>query len=290
MQEYDHLSTTDLLGTALAEAHRDSSDDNDELYWRVIALADRATREVFDAAAAWCRTGSATQKEVGANVLSRFRGASTTETPFGPSILSQDRNTGAATEQYRLEAFQVLRPLLADYRPSVVVAAIRALDESEDDSRGIIQHWDHPATEVRLAVAQALPCAEDCPDEVETLIRLSGDEDSSVRDWATFGLGTKCQVDSPRIRNALLVRLGDSDRETRSEAITGLAERGDRRVLGPLIAELYCNEVFDLSIEAAEELGAPELLPALTGVRQDFGPSELLDQAIRKCGGDPAET
>ena len=274
MREYDHLSTADLLDAALAEAHRDSSDDNDELYRRVWALTDRATGEVFDAAAAWCRGESATEKRLGTSILSKFW--------LG----------GSLTEPQWAESLEIVRSLLEDHRPSVIAAAVRAFDfqGSEHDARRIIQHGNHPAIEVRLAVAQTLPCGEACAEEVETLIRLSSDDDSTVRAWATSSLRSWCDADSPPIRDALLERLGDSDWDARSEAITGLAEWGDRRVLGALIAELYSDEVCPLRIDDAAELGAPELLPALWRVRKDFGPNQLLDEAIRKCGGDPTET
>ena len=273
MREYDHLSTGDLLDAALAEAHRDLSDENDELYQCMWTLAERATREVFDAAAAWCGSDSTAERTLGASILS----------DFGDWV--------AAMERYRLESLEVLRPLLTDDRPSVIAAAMPAFNchGSDDDSRRIIRHMDHPMAEVRQGVARALPCGRDSPEEVEALIRLSGDEDWFVRSVATSSLGEQCAADSSRIRNALLVRLGDSDGQVRCSAITVLAKRGDRRVLGPLVAELYTDPVVTSNIEAAAELGAPELLPALMRIHEEYVPDEWTDEAIRNCGGEPPD-
>jgi HEAT repeat protein len=96
------------------------------------------------------------------------------------------------------------------------------------------------------------------------VIALSCDEDSNVRDWATFGLGSIIDIDSTAIREALLARLKDDDDETRIEAIEGLALRGDARVVPVILRE------FDDDI-------APE---------QSFLPSERLIEALQKMAND----
>src|SRR6202035_251662 len=86
---------------------------------------------------------------------------------------------------------------------------------------------------------------------VDVLLNLMRDDDSDVRDWATFGLGSLSDKDSPTIRNALFEALNDPDVDVRQEAQVGLAKRRDIRVLPRLFALLQQPEVDDLTIEAA---------------------------------------
>lgn len=78
------------------------------------------------------------------------------------------------------------------------------------------------------------------------------DSDADVRDWATFGLGVLGDSDSAEIRDALLIRIGDTDKDAREEATIGLSKRKDQRVLIPLITMLEQPSVPDRAIEAAE--------------------------------------
>jgi hypothetical protein len=56
-----------------------------------------------------------------------------------------------------------------------------------------------------------------------------GDEVASVRDWATFGLGTLSKTDTASLRDALVEPLSDDDADMRKKAIRGLALRKDVR-------------------------------------------------------------
>ena len=96
---------------------------------------------------------------------------------------------------------------------------------------------DHPDPRVRYAVVFGLSGIDDDL-AVDTLIELSADVDPHVRDWATFGLGTQIDRDDPAVRDALMARLEDPDKETRGEAIRGLATRGDTRAIPQLLHEL----------------------------------------------------
>jgi HEAT repeat protein len=91
-----------------------------------------------------------------------------------------------------------------------------------------------------------------------------------VRDWATFGLGTQIDTDTPEIREALHQRLNDPDADTRAEAMVGLARRKDLSALEPILEGLSGDEVDDLVIEAAAELGDPRLLPALVELKSKW--------------------
>lgn len=109
------------------------------------------------------------------------------------------------------------------------------------------------------------------PDSVSALIELSADADEDVRNWATFGLGSMDSVDTPLLREALVRRLNDTNAEIRGEALVGLAQRKDPRVVEPLRRELAVEDVGLLAVEAAESLGDPSLLPLLQARRDRAG-------------------
>lgn len=76
-----------------------------------------------------------------------------------------------------------------------------------------------------------------------------------MRDWATFGLGQQCDLDTHEIREALVARLNDPDDDTRDEAIMGLARRKDARAIPAIERELRASEFGSLVLEAAELFG-----------------------------------
>jgi hypothetical protein len=140
---------------------------------------------------------------------------------------------------------------------------------------------DHPGPDVRLSVARALPSIlgidQVPPDDpgIITLLRLMTDDDSDVRDWATFGVGSRVAVDSDEIRDALIARLTDPDADTRLEALVGLARRRDPRALQPAVLALGSEEGWVGGIRSAELLRSKELGPAI--------------ERARRWGGDPID-
>jgi HEAT repeat protein len=119
------------------------------------------------------------------------------------------------------------------------------------------------------------------------LTDLSDDQDTDVRDWATFGLGSQIGADTPTIRAALVRRLSAEDEIARGEALVGLARRKDERVIPLLPNELERDEASDFALEAAAEMGDPSLLPALVRLKertQDASGS-WLQSALDRCGG-----
>jgi HEAT repeat protein len=142
------------------------------------------------------------------------------------------------------ESVDILTTMLSDSDPGVVGAAAMGLGHrlcyKNDTSRAVaalVVHSHSPHAEVRYAVVHALLGDTD-PVAIVALIELSADEDSDVRNWATFGLGSQIDIDTPQIRETLALRLSDGDYEVRSEAIAGLAGRGDERAYTALAREL----------------------------------------------------
>jgi HEAT repeat protein len=112
--------------------------------------------------------------------------------------------------------------------------AVEAADAA--DLAAVLALADHEDPDVRRDVASTLPLLT--PGEspvtamIEVAIRLTGDLDPRVRDFACFALGTQWdEIDTGPVREALAARLEDIDADTRYEALVGLARRQDRRAL-----------------------------------------------------------
>jgi HEAT repeat protein len=98
---------------------------------------------------------------------------------------------------------------------------------------------------------------------IETLIKLSSDKLSHVRNWATFGLGTQIERNNKPIREALWERVNDKHQETKLEAIVGLAKRKDKRVNNIIKREITSGEYGTLLFEAIIQTQDKEFLPLL---------------------------
>ena len=100
-------------------------------------------------------------------------------------------------------------------------------------------------------------------DAVKTLISLSTDKLSHIRDWATLGIGSQIEDDSVEIRNALWKRINDKHQDTKLEAIAGLAKRKDIRIKEIIKRELLDGEYGTLLFEAILDLNDKDFLPLL---------------------------
>jgi HEAT repeat protein len=104
------------------------------------------------------------------------------------------------------------------------------------------------------------------------------DDDQDVRDYATFGLGSCSDLDSPGIREALLQRVADSFADVRYEALVGLGKRRDVRVVPHVLRALHESPTNDWVIEAAYlMLGLPE-------AQKGWGPGDYADALRREYG------
>ncbi len=176
-----------------------------------------------------------------------------------------------------------------EHEPDVTASMVAALGHAADPAplSSIVGLANHSAAAVRLAVAFAI--ATIAPENLgrdarEALIKLSGDDEPEVRDWATFGLGTLSVDDGPEVRAALLARTGDSQHTTRAEALFGLAVRRDPRAVPHLIQALQSPMVALLELDAAAEAADPRLLPALWALqRAGFGDAGRVRRAIDRC-------
>ncbi|MBB2924857.1 HEAT repeat domain-containing protein [Cellulomonas cellasea] len=144
-----------------------------------------------------------------------------------------------------------------------------AVDAADDgDAAAVLVLVDDPDAAVRgLAVTTLAHLSHGGPpteDVVEAALRRSRDEDTRVRDLATFILGQQLrEVDTPALREALVERLDDDDHETRCEALLGLAYRRDPRAL-PRLREVLSrpdDTVWQLELQAAAALADARLHP-----------------------------
>jgi HEAT repeat protein len=113
------------------------------------------------------------------------------------------------------------------------------------------------------------------------LLALMKDPDTSVRDRATFAVGSLSDHDTPRIRTALAERLRDDDKCVSHEAALGLARRRDARAI-PYIAVAVESSDGEIE-EAADEITSPDMLSELLKARDALGDGRGLKTLIERC-------
>ncbi len=187
----------------------------------------------------------------------------------GADVLAQ---LGWSDRTFLDETVTKLIRLLADEDPNVIASAAVGLGH-RGDMRAVphlVALADHADSQVRFGVAFGL-LGHDSAAAIACLIRLTSDVDREVRSWAVFGLGSQTDANTPELREALFNALDDDDLEVRGEALVGLACRSDPRTKEALLAEWERDVISALSLEAAQELRDPALLPSLTEIHAQFG-------------------
>jgi HEAT repeat protein len=222
---------------------------DEEGRWEIIPAlqARNDDRTVLQAAQALCGSADPAERRLGVDVLAQGRDG---RRPFQEEMVA------------------TLLTLLARETESRVLEALASALGHHHDERAIgplLGLKDHPDADVRFAVVCALSGYDD-DRAIAVLIELSRDPDADVRDWATFGLGSQIDLDTPGIRDALAARLTDSDDDTRGEALVGLAKRRDPRVIEPLLRELADPDPLGFAIDAAEAYPHPRVPDALAQV------------------------
>ena len=233
--------------------------DDDSRWGAIQQLHALGTREVFDRAVQFCHGTEASERVAGADILGQL-------TAFSD------------------EAMKILLTMTDDADAAVVEAVVHALGQRQDARTidALARCAAHEASNVRWAVATALEdlIADDERAE-RVLLALMKDADTSVRDRATFAVGSLSDHDTPRIRAALAERLRDDDKCVAHEAALGLARRRDARAI-PYIA--IAVESSDGEIEeAADEITSPDMLTELLKARDALGDGRGLKTLIERC-------
>lgn len=265
MRELEDLPTEELLELALEIAGNDPSGDSDERWEPIRQLHLRPENAVFDAASEWCGAAESWKRALGADLLGQL-GSENGEFPFAE--VSEP----------------ILMALLEDGEESVVSSALLSLGHLEvGDLDRICRLAVSESADIRYAVAYCLGPREDGGPAEATLLTLSADQDTDVRNWATFGLGTLSEADSEEIRQALLARLRDEDPEVRGEAMIGLAQRGDARVTPAILQEFERDEVGALVVAAAAKQPDAAFVPHLATLAEAYPEDPDIQEALGRC-------
>jgi HEAT repeat protein len=238
------------LSRAILEAYRAAyGDENADASLATVHY--RGGREELEMGLEYCRSQDPKDRAVGADVLAQL---------------------GWSDRTFMDETVKALIGLLADEVANVVYCAAVGLGHRKDTRAvpHLVALADHDDPLVRYGVAFGL-LGHDDPAAITCLIQLASDVDRHVRSWAVFGLGSQNAADTPELREALFRALDDTDFEVRGEALVGLACRNDPRSRDALLAEWQGDVISALSLEAAQELRDPALLPTLTKIHAQYG-------------------
>jgi len=189
-------------------------------------------------------------RRLGERLLARGTDA---ERAIGADLLGQVATFDS--EQAASIAEGLLKALAGDVADDVAASLVMALGHTRDAraKAAVLGFVDHADAEVRFSVAVTLPAMGFDDQVLAALRRLSADEKSDVRDWATFGLGQSESTD-PSVISALLARADDLDDDTRAEAVFGLARVRHASARGLIDREMEREAHGSLIDAALEEL------------------------------------
>ena len=214
-------------------------------YWKYISeLRKRKSKDIFEKSIELTKSEISKEKIIGINVLAQF----------GYPRLQQ--------KEILKRYFSLLK---TDKDKNVISSILYAIGHNNDNLTEkqidiVCSFKNHKSVNVRHGLVSAI-LAIDKTKPINTLIQLTKDKDSDIRDWATFGIGTQIETDNLIIRETLWERINDSDENTRFEAIIGLAKRKDQKIKDIIKNELLkIDEFGSLILEAIEELNDKEFI------------------------------
>lgn len=227
-------------------------------YWdNIKTLRSKGTKYVFDKSHDLTNSQNTKEKIIGIDLLAQL---------------------GLPPRPFYNETIQIYFKLLStETEPKVLLSILYGIGHNNQNldlpqTNQISTFKKHDDKSIRQGVVNAL-LGVDNEMAIDTLIFLTNDEDISIRNWATFGLGTQIQRNTENIREALWKRVNDKKQDTKLEAIVGLAKRKDIRVNEIIKQELVKGESGTLLFNAIEELNDKEFLP-------------LLEQNLKENNGD----
>jgi len=257
------ISTHEIIESALIEK-------SGKRYWTYIwELHRRGTKVEFEKAKELTKNLAPMCREIGADILGQL---------------------GHARKKFQEQSVRILIKMLADPDPNVIASSAFALGHrnAREAVPFLAKLKNHRKKDVRDGVVYGL-LGQQSQEAIETLIDLSKDKTEEIRNWATFGLGTQIDVDTPKIRSALEARLNEKNIEIRGEALVGLAKRRHPNATKWTKKALSEKNPIVLFLEAAETLASPKLYPDLIRIKRTIkrGDNEYfiscLDKALKAC-------
>jgi HEAT repeats len=275
MLNIDQIATDKLIQLALDAPEEDN--DSQKERWHFISLLQyRGDREVLDQSIMLTRSPIIAERCIGIHILGQL---------------------GIPKRTFPDECLETLLRLLnQEFDPLILRDICISLGHLKDP-RSIapqLKFCLHPDWEVRYGVVSGLTGHHDDERAIAGLISLSADICPLIRDWATFGLQLT-EVDTPAIRAALYQRFliedseDDETAEIYGEALIGLANLKDERIIPRLIQELMSDNVGMLAIEAAEVFADDRLYPALLKLQTWWQPASDLEDALAVCAPNHAQ-
>jgi HEAT repeat protein len=252
--------------------HRLLNNKSSRIQWDyLVELRSRGTKEVFVKSYELAHSDNLREKIIGIDLLAQL---------------------GSEPRPFLKESLSLYFELLdKETNYSVIRAILHAIGHNNDDLTSVqiailTGFKRNKSSEIRRGLVSAL-LHVDNEEAINTLIFLTNDKVTTIRDWATFGIGTQSERDNVHIRTALWKRVEDQDETTRFEAIVGLAKRKDPKIKAIIERELLKDEFGKLLFEAIEELNDKDFIPLLqksleTNINdQEINPTWL--NALQDC-------
>ncbi|WP_405377574.1 hypothetical protein [Nonlabens sp. Asnod3-A02] len=217
-------------------------------YWENVSeLRKRPNQDVYKKAYELAKSDIDNQKIIGLDILQQLG--------FHPRF-----NKKQTVELH----FELLKEIQSD---KVLKSIFHGIGHNNDELNEkqiskLVEFKTIKNTDIKHALISALSGLENS-NAINTLIEFTEHKTSTIRNWATFGIGTLIESDNREIRNALWKRIDDTDFETKSEAIVGLANRKDEKIKGVIKSELKNGDYGTLLFEAILTLDDKDFLPLL---------------------------
>lgn len=206
---FRQLLPSDDEDEAVAEAHARGEVSHLDV---LVALHERGTREVFDAADSLCRHRLPGERVIGLRILQGL----------GPE------GSGPVFE----ETWALLEGMTDDEEDPDVFYWVLACLRSTGDPRildTLVRFSTHPDPDIRRGIAFSIVrCGPDDPRVIAVQLRLAEDPVGDVKELALYDLINDITADTPEIREVLTRLLDDPDPAIRLDAKAALSVRDYR--------------------------------------------------------------